>query len=150
MAINLTNEERRELSRSDFLIRRIPTDDQPWATYHNDDGQEFRLPSDSYSIQNYRARGFKLGNAPAELKAQFLASAATRRGPEMQYYSENANSGNSSELVSLVKDLMEEVRQLRAEREGGKRADAPVVTPENAVLLLPAPKPVEPRQAQMF
>jgi hypothetical protein len=93
-----------------------------------------------------------MGNAPAELKAAFLARAAERRGPEMEYYSENPTiEGDSSELVSLVKDLMEEVRQLRAEREADKLPVSSSVKPSAApALLLPAPKPVEPKQMRLL
>ena len=70
MGIKLTNDEKRQLQRNSarggWSISKLENvDEQPWSFWHDPTtGREMRLPSDPWSLVQYKSKGYLLGKAP--------------------------------------------------------------------------------------
>ena len=94
MAIIVTPEEKAQLQKENTLIRELPgANGANRANYHNPvTGQEMDGPIDPYHMTRRLAQGWRLGSAPAELKAKWITRERELKEEDDQRQEEFENS----------------------------------------------------------
>ena len=147
--INLTPEERERVRRGETVIDYLPGTGPQSTTWHDPrTGQEFpNLPVDPWSFWRYRRRGWLMGPASPELRTRWEQTEKPR--PELKYMREAQEitrdldaqqRARNEDLMKLVRNLSQQVREMKDQLALGTRPEATV----------PDDEPVEPTQLSLF
>ena len=137
MGIQLTARQQAQLRSKNFVLDEAPPgiDEQPTSVWYDPKtGKEFpNLPCDAWGITNYRAKGWRMGSAPQELKDEWAAGEIARHA-ELDRKEANMKKFMRKDKVLKqalaeedredegMKTLLETVAALKAEVEALKKA----------------------------
>lgn len=145
MGIDVTEREKEQLEAAQYLIRPLAgANGMHKATYHNPQtGQEFpALPTDPRSLQLYTlVKGWRLGPAPAELKAKWEAGAIERAAKSREAEAEARRTHpveiredfkETPMFKTAVKDaVIEALREMGIEKPDTPLGNVSAKTPDN-------------------